>query len=111
SSADLGRYTGRFANVGGAMDVVAFGGKLFGLAPESDNPTRFVSELEVVDADRLRIAKTAGFAYPGESLQYERDAAGNTQRLIAGGVTLYPEAIFKERYATESHWRPPAFAS
>jgi CubicO group peptidase (beta-lactamase class C family) len=111
SSADLARYTGRFANVGGAMDIAAFGGKLFGLAPESDNPSKFVWELEVVDADRLRISRCGGFAYPGEFVRYERDAAGNTQRVITGGVTMYPEAIFRERYATESHWRPPAFMS
>src|SRR5215471_6619600 len=32
SSDDLARYTGRFANIGGAVDIVTFGGKLFGLA-------------------------------------------------------------------------------
>jgi CubicO group peptidase (beta-lactamase class C family) len=110
SSADLARYTGRFANVGGALDIAAFGGKLFALSPQSDSPTKFTWELEVVDADRLHIAKSGGFEHPGESIQYERDAAGNTLRLIAGGVSMYPEAIFRQRYATESHWRPPAFA-
>ncbi|HEY1293113.1 MAG TPA: serine hydrolase domain-containing protein [Chloroflexota bacterium] len=110
SGADLAPYTGRFANAGGAVDIVAFGGKLFGLSPESENPSKFVWELEVIDADTLRIAKCGGFEYPGESIRFERDAAGNTQRMIAGGVSLYPEAIFRERYATESHWRPPAFA-
>src|SRR5262249_40797414 len=109
SSADLARYTGRFANVAGAVDIVAFGGKLFGLALESDNPTKFAWEFEVVDADCLRITKCSGFGYPGESLQYECDAEGNTQRMITGGVSMYPEAIFRQRYATESHWRPPAF--
>ena len=110
SSADLARYTGRFANVAGAIDVVAFGGQLFGLAPESDNPTKFAWEFEVVDADCLRITKCSGFGYPGEFLQYERAAAGNAQRMITGGVSMYPEAIFRQRYATESRWRPPAFA-
>jgi CubicO group peptidase (beta-lactamase class C family) len=110
SSAELARYTGRFANVGGAVDIVAFGGKLFGLAPGSDNPSKVVWEFEVVDADRLRIFKCGGFDYPGESIHYERDAAGNTQRMIAGGVSLYPETIFRERYATAPHWNPPAFA-
>ncbi len=110
SSADLARYTGRFANVAGALDIVAFGGKLFGLSPASDNPTKLVGELEVVDADRLRIAKDGGFAHPGECVRYERDAAGTTRRAIVGGVSMYPEAIFRQRYATETHWRPAAFA-
>jgi CubicO group peptidase (beta-lactamase class C family) len=110
SSADLLRYTGRFVNVGGAVDIVAFGGKLFGMAPESDNPAKLAWEFEVVAADRLRITKCSGFGYPGESVRYERDAAGNTRRMIAGGVTMYSEAIFRQRYATESHWRPASFA-
>jgi len=110
SSTELARYTGRFANVGGVIDIVAFGGKLFGLAPVSDNPSKFAWELEVLNADRLHITKCSGFGYPGECIQYERDAAGGTQRIITGGVSMYPEAIFRQRYATESHWRPAAFA-
>jgi CubicO group peptidase (beta-lactamase class C family) len=109
SSADLARYTGRFANVGGAIDIVSFGGKLFGLAPESESPSKFPWELEVIDADRLRITKCSGFASPGESIRYERDAAGSTARVIVGGVSMYPEAIFRQRYASETHWLPPAF--
>jgi CubicO group peptidase (beta-lactamase class C family) len=109
SSAELERYTGRFANVGGAIDVVAFGNKLFGFAPDSDNPSKFAWEFEVVDADRLRITKCSGFGHPGESVLYERNTTGNTQRMIAGGVTMYPETIFRERYATGPHWRPPDF--
>ncbi|MBV9581273.1 MAG: beta-lactamase family protein [Chloroflexi bacterium] len=109
SSADLTRYTGRFANVGGVLDVVAFGGKLFGLDPTDDNPTKLTAEFEVVDADRLRITRCSGFDAPGEFLRYERDATGTPQRVICGGVSLYPESIFRERYASESHWQPPAF--
>ena len=110
SSPDLARYTGRFANVGGAIDIVAFGGKLFGLSPESaDDPSKVAWEFEIVDADRLRIAKCSGFAHPGEFIQYERDAAGNIQRIIGGGVSMYPETIFRQRYATEPHWSPAAF--
>jgi hypothetical protein len=61
-------------------------------------------------ADRGATAGDIHFGYPGESLRYERDSAGNTQRRIASGITLYPEAIFRQRYATESHWRPDSFA-
>jgi len=89
--------------------VVAFGGKLFGLDPTDDNPTKLTAEFEVVDADRLRITRCSGFDAPGEFLRYERDATGTPQRVICGGVSLYPESIFRERYASESHWQPPAF--
>jgi hypothetical protein len=68
SSAELTRYTGRFANVGGAVDIVAFGGKVFGLAPESDNPTKFASELDVVNAYLPRINEVQRLGYPGESI-------------------------------------------
>jgi CubicO group peptidase (beta-lactamase class C family) len=110
TSTDLARYTGRFANVGGVLDIVAFGGKLFGLAPESDSPSKFPWELEVADTDRLRITKCSGFGSPGESIRYDRDAAGNTERIISGGVSMFPEPIFRQRYEAETHWLPPAFA-
>ena len=54
SNADLARYAGRFANVGGVLDIVAFGDRLFGLAPESDNPSKFAREFEIFDPDHLR---------------------------------------------------------
>ncbi len=73
SNADLTRYTGRFASVAGA----AFGGKLFGLGAASENPTKSVSELEVVEADQLRIASSNGFS---PALR-DRDALASTRQL------------------------------
>jgi len=110
SSSDLARYTGRFANVGGVIDIVAFGGKVFGFGPQSDNPSKVGWEFEVVDADHLRISKCSGYASPGETIRYERDAAGNPRRIIAGGVTLYPEHLFRQRYSSQPRWIGPAFA-
>jgi hypothetical protein len=100
----LDRYTGRFANIGGVADVAAFGNQLVGLSPEEDNPVRFVTELEVIDENRLRITKTGGYGAPGEVVQYERDEEGKTVRVIIAGVSSYPEEVFRERYAKQLHW-------
>ena len=91
SNADLARYTGRFANVGGVLDIVALA--MSCLDSRQSRTTRRSSrwEFEILDPDRLRITKCSGFGYAGESIRYERDAAGNTQRIITGGVTVYPE--------------------
>jgi CubicO group peptidase (beta-lactamase class C family) len=98
------RYIGRFANIGGVVDVVAFGNSLVALSPEADSPVRFVAELEVVDGDRLRIAKVGGYGSAGEFVQYEREEDGKVARIIVGGVSMYPEAAFRERYAEQPHW-------
>ena len=47
-------------NLWSAIDVAAFGKKLVALSPDEDNPTKHASELEIVDADTLRIASTGG---------------------------------------------------
>jgi CubicO group peptidase (beta-lactamase class C family) len=53
-TADLTRFTGRFANVMGVMDVAVLGGRLYSLNPELDDPTQWASPLEVVDETTLR---------------------------------------------------------
>ena len=105
SSGSLDRYVGRFAHIGGAVDVVAFGGSLVALWPEAESPVRVAAELEVIERDRLRVAKTGGYGSAGELVRYERDQDGKITRMIVGGVSMYPEAVFRERYAERPHWR------
>ncbi|MBV9173779.1 MAG: serine hydrolase [Chloroflexi bacterium] len=93
-------YTGRYANLGGVLDIVAVGNGLFGISPEADDPTARVSELHVVDADTLKIEKTGGYGSPGELVRFERGADGHVQKVIWGGVGSYPVAAFRERYQT-----------
>jgi D-alanyl-D-alanine carboxypeptidase len=92
-------YTGRFASLGGAIDIVNIGGKLFGVSPEADDPVARVSELSVLDATTLKIEKTGGYGSPGEAVRFERDASGNVVRMVWGGVSSYPVELFRERYA------------
>jgi D-alanyl-D-alanine carboxypeptidase len=94
------RFTGRFVNLGGVIDVAAFGNALVLLGPEADNPVERVTDVEVVDADTLRITGGGGYGAPGEPVRYIRDAAGSTERIVVGGVSSYPVEAFRARYAS-----------
>ena len=89
------RFTGRFMNLWGAIDIAAFGTKLVALNPDEDNPTKHASELEIVDADTLRIASTGGYGSPGETIRYERDASGAVTYVWFAGSRTLPRATFE----------------
>lgn len=95
----LATFSGRFANTSGVFDITAFGQSLFALNPENDSPVRFATELEVIDANTLHAAKTGGYGSPGELVRYERDATGRILRVRVGGVSSFPEDLFRQRYA------------
>jgi CubicO group peptidase (beta-lactamase class C family) len=97
-SVPLERFTGRFAERQTAVDIVAFGGALKAVAPETDNPVDRVADLEVIDNDTLRIAHAGGYGSPGETVRYERDADGRVTRVRFGGGSLYPVEAFRQRY-------------
>ncbi|HVA88599.1 MAG TPA: hypothetical protein VNL71_02035, partial [Chloroflexota bacterium] len=88
------RFTGRFANEGGVIDVAAFGDNLFELSPDADNPVQVTATLTVEDKNTLRITEAPGFASRGEAIHYTHDAEGNITRIVAGGITYYPLEIF-----------------
>jgi len=90
------RFTGRFVNLWGATDVAAFGDTLAVLNPDDDDPVKEVTRVVVEDDETLRIKETNGYGSPGEAMRYARDAAGRVTK-VAGGVTLYPPDIFRER--------------
>jgi CubicO group peptidase (beta-lactamase class C family) len=97
SAGSHARFTGRFANNWGVTDVAAFGDSLFVLNPDFDDPVAEVTQLAVEDDQTLRITATSGFAAPGETIRYQRDAAGNITRIIRGGMSAYPLPIFLAR--------------
>jgi CubicO group peptidase (beta-lactamase class C family) len=96
----LERFTGRFASAWGVTDIVAFGNTLKAVSPEADSPVDLTTSLEVVDENMLRIAVTSGYASPGESVPFERDATGRITRVRLGGGSSYPVDIFRQRFAT-----------
>jgi CubicO group peptidase (beta-lactamase class C family) len=89
-------FIGRFMNLWSVVDVAAFGDKLVALSPDDDDPARNASELEVVDADTLRIGSSNGYGSPGETLRYERDANGVVERVWIGGARAVPQRVFEQ---------------
>ncbi|MGY1805202.1 serine hydrolase domain-containing protein [Blastococcus sp. SYSU D00922] len=83
----LASFTGRFASLWGVVDVAELGGRLVLVRPTSDDPLPGAEELEVVDADTLRVAAQPGFGPAGELVPVERDASGRVVSLRLGGVT------------------------
>lgn len=90
STADLQRFTGRFANLWGVMDVVLLGGQLYRLAPTADDPTHEPFTLEVVDEHTLRMTGGIGFGAYGETLRYEFAEGGVATIHGGGGMSWYP---------------------
>ncbi len=87
--ADLRTFEGRFANLWGAFDVCALGGRLRVFDLGLPDPTVQLPVLEVVDADTLRRADDGGYGSPGELIHVERDGDGTITAWRAGG-TSYP---------------------
>ncbi len=100
-SVSYDRFTGRFVNMWGVTDVAAFGDALVALNPDADDPLTPVTRLAVEDDDTLRITAASGYGAPGETMRYLRDDQGRVTRVIAGGVSLYPLDIFRERQPQE----------
>jgi hypothetical protein len=91
-------YTGRFMNLWAVLDVACFGPKLVALNPDDSDPTSHATELEVVDADTLRIGRTSGYGSRGETVRYERGLDGAITRLWFAGASYLPAATFAEQF-------------
>jgi len=91
SDIDSSRFTGRFANMWGVLDVVQLGERLVSLHPGSPNPLDGLDELEIIDENTLLISKGSGFGSVGESMVYEFDASGAVVSVRgSGGMSLWP---------------------
>lgn len=85
----LGRFTGRYANLWGVVDIVLLGGRLYGTDPAAPDPADEPQPLEA-DGDTLRVTGGYDGSY-GESYRFTF-AADGTVATVRGssGVTLYP---------------------
>ena len=89
-AADLARFTGRFANLWGVVDIALLGGRLYATDPTGPNPAEEPQELEP-DGDALRIVSGNGYGSYGESYHYEFGADGAIGAVRgAGGLALQP---------------------
>nr|WP_187361292.1 serine hydrolase domain-containing protein [Phytoactinopolyspora mesophila] len=103
--AGLHRFTGRFANLWRAADVVLLGGQLYLLAPTAADPTHAPAKLSVIDDHTLRMTGGVGYASYGETLSYE--FSGDTVMSIRGATgTSYPIERVRGAAATLGHVSP-----
>jgi CubicO group peptidase (beta-lactamase class C family) len=98
----LERFTGRYFNMWGVADVAAFGNSLVAVRPEADDPVKMVDRLAIEDDLTLRVTEASGYGAPGEPMRFSRDATGQVTKVIAGGTSAYPEAIYRARLAGEA---------
>lgn len=91
---DLGRFTGRFANLWGVTDFVVLGGRLYATDPSGANPAEEPQPLEA-DGDTLRVTGGNGYGSYGESYRFTFDANGAVKSVRgSSGLTAYPIDTF-----------------
>ncbi|TCO38684.1 CubicO group peptidase (beta-lactamase class C family) [Kribbella antiqua] len=89
-TADLSRFTGRYANLWGVSDIVQLAGRLYGVDPTGPNPAEEPTQLEV-DGDTLRVVEGSGYGAYGERYQFTFDADGQVESVrSAGGLLAHP---------------------
>jgi CubicO group peptidase (beta-lactamase class C family) len=85
----LDRFTGRYANLWGIVDIVVLGGRLYGIDPAAPNPADEPQPLEA-KGDTLRVTGGHDGSY-GESYRFTFGADGAVETVRgSSGVTLYP---------------------
>jgi CubicO group peptidase (beta-lactamase class C family) len=105
---DLSRFTGRFANVFGVIDIALLGGRLYWLTPTAPDPTKEAVPLEVVDDHTLRSVGGPGYLSYGEPIPFTFDDDGRPTSMRALASTksvaiedfVLPERITLQKEAT-----------
>lgn len=88
---DPSRFTGRFADLWGVVDVALLGGRLYALSPSLADPTDQAVPLEVVDEHTLRVTGGSGYGWYGEPYLYDFDDDGSVRSLRGtSGHTRWP---------------------
>jgi hypothetical protein len=78
---DPKRFTGRFVNIHGIVDVALLGGRLYMLTPTSPDPVTTATPLELIDEQTLRFAGGSGYGGYGEPLPYTFKPDGTVQSM------------------------------
>lgn len=96
-------WTGRWWNLGGAIDLVPIGNIVMAANPQLLNPFMDATEIEVTGRDTGRISLATGFGSHGQSVRRMRSKAGTiTDIWLAGGNLKREKALVAEmerRYA------------
>ncbi len=96
---ELDRYTGRFHAMWGTIDVIRAADKLYAVWPTARSPFQQPTELEVKSKTRLLIKKGNPYDSIGEDVTYRFDSTGKPRSIRWGGMSMYPWAEYKERFA------------
>lgn len=86
---DPARFAGRFAALGGVLDIVALGRRLWAVSPSQADPGEGPVELGILDASTLRILSSGGYGSPGETMRFTFNDTGAVSSLLAG-ETMWP---------------------
>lgn len=79
-STGLARFTGRYANLWGVMDIVLLGGRLYVIDPSSPDPAADPMTVEA-DGDDLRITGGSGYGAYGEAYRFTFGPDGEVESL------------------------------
>jgi CubicO group peptidase (beta-lactamase class C family) len=85
----LSRFTGRFADLWGVIDIAVLGGRLWMLRPTLGDPADKATPLELVDETTLRIAGGNGFGSYGEPVSYDFRDDGTIRSIRADSGILH----------------------
>jgi CubicO group peptidase (beta-lactamase class C family) len=95
SDDELKRFEGRLADLGGLVDVVNLGGRLYLLSPALDNPAGEAIELEVVSETELKPVGDKGFGGYGELMRWTFNDDGTVSSVRgASGHRMVPAETF-----------------
>lgn len=95
ADAGLQRFTGRFAELWGVIDIALLGGRLYLLRPTLGDPADKPIPLEVVGESTLRICGGPGFGSYGEPISYEFRDDGSIRAIRAeSGLRHLPLADY-----------------
>lgn len=87
---DASRFTGRFANMWGVMDVVQLGDRVVAIHPGGPTPVTGVETLVPTGETTLRYETGTGFGSPGEELRYVFEGDRVVSLQGGGGMTMRP---------------------
>ncbi|MFI5709988.1 serine hydrolase [Kribbella sp. NPDC051620] len=92
-AAGLERFTGRYANLWGVMDVVVLGGRLYAIDPSTPDPVVDPTTLEM-EGDTLRITGGSGYGAIGETYRFTFTPDGSVESVRGSSGLSRPLDVF-----------------
>ena len=89
-TAEQASFEGRFASLGGCIEVMSSKKGLMQIIPGMHLPFFESEQMEVVDANTLISSEASVFANRGEQFIYHRSDDGSVRYIVRGGITMYP---------------------